>query len=119
MPGLGKYGTVEDHTSTSERRERFSRYFGESPLTDGSYNHDALIEIANELMLESDDPAIDFNYSESPSWDDVRETIEIDHGAHGGPTTPWTPNQVSPGAKYRFCNIFRAFLEIFIAYLQS
>lgn len=98
MPGLGKYGTTEDTTSSEKRRERYLRHFRNSPVYDGSYVHERMIEIANTYMLESDptDEDIDFNYTRAPSWSDVKDAIDDKKGAGGSPTTPWTPNQASP-----------------------
>lgn len=105
MPGLKKYGTTEISVSSSDsanRLERYLRQFKNSPIHDKSYNHEQLIKIANKLMLDQDVDAagntINFNYENSPGWDDVRQEIEQYQGAGGYPTTPWTPNQASPGA---------------------
>jgi len=97
MPGLGYYGTTEEPAST--RRTRFKRQFKNSPLHDESYNNKALVEIANQKMLEHDesDPNLDFNYTQAPSWLDVKKITNIVKGRYGYPTTPWTPNQASPG----------------------
>ena len=98
MPGLKKYLTTEDPFSSQEKKERSQRQFKNSPLYDGSYDHDALVEIANRIMLDSDE-GIDFDYTKTPSWSDVKDVVESHKGKGGFPTTPWTPNQSSPGAK--------------------
>lgn len=98
MPGLKKYPTTEDLFTSEDRKSSREKQFPDSPLYDESYNHDALIKIANELMFTSVEGQ-DIDYTDSPSWDEVRVVVEEKKGRDGYPSTPWTPNRASPGSK--------------------
>lgn len=96
MPGQGKYGTVYDKLPV--KKPLLEKLFKSSPLYDGSYGHDKMIDTAKAKLVPAVQqgdlqlfPSVDMNYAGGPTFADVVV------GGAGLPGTPYTPNLASPG----------------------
>lgn len=102
MPGLGKYGTVYD--KLAKKRPLLEKLFKSSPQYDGDLTHSKLVAISNAKLVPTVQQGdiqmfpvpVDLNFDKSPKLTDVTTSTKENH--KGWPSTPFTPNQVSPGA---------------------
>lgn len=102
MPGTGKYGTTYD--KVAKKKPTLAKLFATDPQYDGSYTHDALIKLANQVLVpahQAGDPTlfpagVDLNFAGAPDFNDV--TTSTKKPNQGWPMTPYTPNTMSPGA---------------------
>lgn len=102
MPGTGKYGTTYDRLA--KKKPILEKLFKSSPEYDGSYKHIDLIKVANADLVpdgvQVGDPllfptGVDFSFGGAPDLSSV--TTSNQQPLKGWPSTPYTPNLMSPG----------------------
>jgi hypothetical protein len=104
MPGAGKFGTL--YSRLKKKYSLLEKLFSKSPQYPGggNYTHEEMIKNANKVMfpaVQQGDPGqfpngVKLDFADAPKMTDVKtSTVE---NLKGWPSTPYTPNQVSPGA---------------------